>query len=476
MATRLGQPFMPHQRMIADVGGEIDPQTGLPAYREVIVSLPRQEGKTTLFVAWQIHRCTAPRWAHPQRSVFTAQSGRDARDKWLDEIFPLLRNSRVSSLIARRRGRLAINEGMGNEHVRWRTGSLIRLLSTSASSGHSKTVHQSVLDEIWKDTDDRREQGLRPAMINAQDAQLLVCSTAGTAASVILNRKLAAGRKAVQADSGHGIAFFDWGAPDGWDPYDDASYFGFMPALCPDPPCRCGVDDGGWRHTKTLDTILGERDSDMPAEEFARAYGNIPATGVRGQWAVIPREPWDNLALETSRALDPVAFGVATTRDGTFTAVGVAGRRRDGLLHVEVIRHEPGTRWVVDYMAERHRKWSPCAVVVDPGSTTGQLITSLEAAGVPVVTTSTREVAQACGQFASAVTEYPPELRHLGQEELDAALAGVGQRKLGDKGQWAWDDQDMSVDISPLWAVTLAAWGHGAHSTEVEELDGPLGA
>jgi len=32
---------------------------------------------------------------------------------------------------------------MGNEYISFTNGSLIRLLSTSSSSGHSKTLHQS---------------------------------------------------------------------------------------------------------------------------------------------------------------------------------------------------------------------------------------------------------------------------------------------------------------------------------------------
>jgi hypothetical protein len=45
--------------------------------------------------------------------------------------------------------------------------------------------------------------------------------------------------------------------------------------------------------------------------------------------------------------------------------------------------------------------------------------------------------------------------RHGGA--LTAALAGARTRRLGD--QWAWDRVNAVVDISPLTAVTLAAWG-----------------
>src|SRR5688572_27533433 len=247
VADKLGQPFMPWQRLVADVGGEIDPLTGLPAYREIRVTVPRQSGKTTLFLSWQINRCVSRRWKHPQRSVFTAQTGKDARDKWIDELFPLIRNSQIKSLVSVKGSRLEINEGMGNEAIKFRTGSLIRLLSTSTSSGHSKTLHQAVMDEVWHDTDDRREQGLRPAMITVDDAQLLVCSTAGTVNSTVLNRKVETGREAVAEDLGFGVAYFEWSAPESWDPLDEASYVTFMPALCPDPPCCCDPARG-WKH------------------------------------------------------------------------------------------------------------------------------------------------------------------------------------------------------------------------------------
>jgi len=72
------------------VGGEIDGQTGAGLPEDHRHGAPA-DGEDTLFLAFQIHRCNSPDWSHPQRSAFTAQSGRNARDKWLDELFPLIR-------------------------------------------------------------------------------------------------------------------------------------------------------------------------------------------------------------------------------------------------------------------------------------------------------------------------------------------------------------------------------------------------
>jgi hypothetical protein len=459
IGRKLGQPFMPHQSLIAAAGCEVDPVSGLPAYREVIVTVPRQSGKTTLFLTWQVQRCVSPRWAHPQRSVFTAQSGKDARDKWLDELFPLLRRSKAMRPLIRR-----IYEGMGNEYVAFRNGSLIRLLSSSSSSGHSKTLHQAVLDEVWHDQDFRREQGLRPAMITMADAQLLVCSTAGTELSVVLDRKVAAGRLAAQEDTGHGIAYFEWSAPEGWDPDDEESYFSFMPALCPDPPCRCGR--GRWRHTVTLDALRSERASMEPAE-FARAYGNVPdRSRVASSVAVMPG--WAQCADAASRVDGRVAVGFSVAPDRSWSSVAVAGLRADGLGHGEVIQRRPGTVWLGDYLEGLCGRVDPVVTVLNPAGAAAAFEKELIARGWSVKPapgrrllqlTGMREFAAACGELVKDVADQ--RFRHLGQEPLDDAVSAARTRPLGDG--WAWSWKLSGADISSLEALTLAKHGFVSH-------------
>ena len=40
----------------------------------------------------------------------------------------------------------------------------------------------------------------------------------------------------------------------------------------------------------------------------------------------------------------------------------------------------------------------------------------------------------------------------------NAAVAGADKKSLGDK--WKWDKQGSAIDITPLVAATLAAWGY----------------
>ena len=64
-------------------------------------------------------------------------------------------------------------------------------------------------------------------------------------------------------------------------------------------------------------------------------------------------------------------------------------------------------------------------------------------------------MATACAQFYQRATE--DGLRHTDQPQLSVALASARKRSLGDR--WAWNRKTVDADITPIVAVTLAAWG-----------------
>lgn len=78
----LGTPAMPWQEYAADVIGEIDPKTGLPRWPMVIISVPRQAGKTTLVLAACIQRMLT---GEKRRVWSTAQTGLKARKNGLSK-------------------------------------------------------------------------------------------------------------------------------------------------------------------------------------------------------------------------------------------------------------------------------------------------------------------------------------------------------------------------------------------------------
>lgn len=414
----LGQPLMPWQRLVADVGCEVDSKTGLPAYREVIVTVPRQNGKTTIVLAFELERALL--WPTFQRIAYTAQTGQDARKKLLDDQVPVIERSPIGSAIDR------VMRAAGNESVWFKNGSRIEVLATTESAGHGKTIDLAILDETFADIDDRREQALLPAMTTRAAAQLVMVSTAGTDASAFLRRKVDAGRAAVEAGLTTGIAYFEWSAPDGANPDDPATWRACMPAL---------------GHTITEQVVAHARQT-MTDGEFRRSYLN---QWTRSDERVVPVESWEACAVEVAPS-GRLTFGVAVHPDRSTSAIAVC----DEQGRVELIEHRPGVGWVHDRLVDLVKRYDG-HVVLEHYGPAGIVGNDLEQAKVPVVRLATRDVAQACSGLFDAIMEGRVQVRpHVG---LDHAVASVRRKPTGNL--WVWGRSD-GTDICPLEAVTLA--------------------
>jgi hypothetical protein len=209
-----------------------------------------------------------------------------------------------------------------------------------------------------------------------------------------------------------------------------------------------------------------------PRESMLRMLENIPNVDSReremmGIWPVrggglISPDQWSALADGKSEPKDPVSFGVYVSRSGS-AAIGVAGYRADGKIHVGVVPQIAGSRdgtmpglgWIPPRIKELRDKWKPCAVVIDERSEAGALIEDIQALNVTIETTTATKMASACVKFLAAVDEG--QLRHRGTAELQASVCAGKPRDLLDS--WAWDRKDRNSDITQLVAVTLALHG-----------------
>ena len=431
VAEQLGQPPMPHQQLVFDVAGELiqDEETGfwLPAYPEVFVTMPRQEGKTTLLLVFEIDRAVL--WegfdGRPQSIAYTAQSGSEARKKFRSDQVPLLKSSPFWGGIDR--ARFAADD-MGLE---FSNGAKLTVWNNAEDSGHGSVVDLGVIDEVFADQDDRREQAFIPAMATRHDRQKLITSTAGTEKSSVFNRKQTVGRQAVEAGRTEGSAYFEWSADPKSDPEDPATWWSCMPAL-------------GFTITeRTVRSALDEmRKENGDLAEFSRAWLNIP-TNSAGE-RVIPFDVWERINIPSTTA--PSMFAVDINPERTWSSVAVS----DG-KSAELVEHRPGVDWVAGRLLELNGKWR-APIAIDATGPAGSLIDGLERAGATVQRYESRQYAYACQAFfdrciAESVSIHP-------NRELDIAVAGAARRTVGDG--WAWSRRNDQTVISPLVAVTLA--------------------
>lgn len=418
---------MPWQRLVADVGGELL-DDGRPAFREVVFTVSRQSGKTTLVLGWEVQRAVG--WGEPQRIAYTAQTGQDARKKIREDQFPLLeRHAKALGV------RLPFHRTPGELGVSFVNGSRLIEVASTPDAGHGQTFDLAVKDELFADGDDRRDQALRPAMITRQKAQVLACSTMGTEDSVPWNALVERGRRAAETGKREGIAYFEWSAPSDTDPGDPETWWGCMPAL-------------GW--TITEHDINLEWEAHAGKEnEFRRAYLNQQT---KADDRVIPATIWNEVCDPNVEAVGDVVFGLEASEDRTGGAIVACSTAERPV--VEVVDHRRGNpSWLVDRAAELKDRHPTARFAVFPKGPMGPLVPALERVGVRVVPIAPGDMAAASGQFFDAVIER--KLRVRREPVMDAAVAAAVKRPVGES--WVWGRRAQE-DVSPLLAATAALW------------------
>lgn len=423
---------MPWQRQVVDVALEIG-DDGLPAYREVWITVPRQSGKTVLLLALEVERCLS--WPGIQRVAYTAQTGWDARKKLLDDQVPMVQASKLRKSLS------TVKRTNGNEGMVFHTGSRVDVMASNSSAGHGRTIDLGVIDEAWDDEDDRREQAILPAMVTRPSAQLVGASTQGTDTSVYLNRKVESGREASMRDSGEGIAYFEWSIPEDADVDDPEVWWRYLPAL-------------GW--TITERAVAHARQT-MEDGEFRRAFGNQRTAG--GGERVIPPELWDQVVSPVAAPERNLTFGLDVNHDRSSAAVCVS----DGET-IELVDHRAGTGWLVDRCVQLVESWSG-DVVVDGGGPAASIADELETAGVTVRRLTGGEVAVACARMYDGIADQKVKVRPA--QPLDDAVAGLAKKTIGDRFVWA--RAASTADVTPLMAATLARSRPG-HNPEMKPI------
>lgn len=426
------QPAMPWQQLVADVAGEIDPATGRFWYREVVVVVLRQAGKTSLSRAKITHRCLT----EPGSFVlYTAQN----RNKSLERLKRSFHARLLGSPFAPELG--APRWAAGSEAVRWRNGSEIFIdAPTKKTAIHGDTLPEAHIDEAFAHADGRIDAAVNPTMVTVLGAQKWVTSAAGDSSSTYLWGKVEAGRARSEAGTHGRIAYFEFSAPDGADPADPAVWAATHPAV---------------GHTIALDTLQAEYDSLWPdaPEEFCRAYlGWWPRAKAR-PW-VIPQTSWEGCAVDEAD-LDAwsgtPAWSIDVDPGRTQASIGLTAAHPAGRCWVECVAHEPGTQWVIPHLQQLAGLFGGRDVAIDATNNL-TMRTDLEEAGFTVHTFGQRDKVAACGGlYDDALAQ---RIVHGGAEGLAAALRAAKKRDVDDA--WLFSRSRSDDDITELYATAFA--------------------
>lgn len=357
----------------------------------------------------------------------------------------------------------------GDEAIELVTGQRLKFVARSKASGKGFTGDKVILDEAY-DLDGDEIAALAPTMATRPNPQIIYTSSAGMADSDVLRGVRDRGR----AGGDPSLCWMEWCAsPSGKDAKGRDLY-----DLDDRAQWRAANPSYGVRIFESFIARLRRLMSGVP-EKFGREQLGIwDAAALRNK--PITAELWAARCDPRSLIVGPITIGIDIPPDRRSASVAVAGRRSDGLAHIELARSEPGTDWlvaqVVKMVTEQEvydivdGKVVRAAIVGDKLALNKALMSAFRDEGIIPVVRGLSDLVAACSGLQDAMEN--DKARHPGQEQLTAALESAVKRDVGDGG-WAWGKRlsaDADADISGLNAVT---WAHEA-LTEVRD-DGVWG-
>lgn len=423
VAAAMGWDLLPWQRQVLDTACEVT-DTGAWRYPTVIVTTPRQSGKSTLLGAMLAHRAITQRDSY---HWYTAQTGLSARDTWgkweykLSESMP---------------GRWKIRRAAGEERCTFTASNgFIRAFPPTPKALHGQQGDTVVVDECWSFRPDSGAdllQAVVPTQATRRLRQLWIVSTAGDEEAVWFRSWIDRGRAAVD-DPASQIAYFEWSAPDDAPIMDEATWRTYHPGY---PTLIDGA------------AMAAAYDQFGP-EGYSRGYLNRwPAAEV--SW----RAGWPALASTDRIPPDlPVYLAVDASPNHRQATIAAAATLPDGRIAVEIVDQRTGTEWLVPRLLELSRRHR-AAVTVHRTGPLGYAISELETAGVRVHSATAAEYGDAVARFRTLAAASG--LTHPDDPRLNSAVDNAVSRRTGDRETWS--RRDAGTDISSLVAVTFAAW------------------
>lgn len=321
---------------------------------------------------------------------------------------------------------------IGAEYVELRDGGRIAFTTRSASAGRGLSVDRLVIDEA-EDLPAAEVGALAPTVFARPRAQSIYVGTAP--GPMHDSEAFATLRRSARDGLNPRLAWWEWCAEYGQDVDDRELWRRVNPAVATGRVELQAIEDD--RAVLPPDVFRAERLSMW-----------MPTVGT----TVFEHSTWDALHDPASTIATALAVGVDSPPSRETTTVCVAGRRADGLLHLEWYHSADGVTWLPGWVRERLENGKVRAVAVDSRNALAEL--DWRAAGVRPTMAATREVAAAAGALYDAVADK--RIRHRGQVELTRAILGARTRVMSAGQGFGWDRK--APGSSTLIAASLALW------------------
>jgi len=450
----IGMAVLPWQRWLLIHALELR-SDGRFRYRTIVILIARQNGKTTLVEIknlWKMFVLQVP------LIIGTAQTLDISEESW-DKAVEIVES--VPDLAVEVRH---VDKTNGKKALKLANGSRWKIAAASRRAARGLAGDDVNLDELREHQTWDAWGAVTKTTMARPNAQVWAFSNAGDDKSAVLNDLQAKGRSAAAnpADADPTFGHFEWSAP------DDVKCTCVHGATEPHrPDCRLWDREAWALANPSLGFTITE-------QAIATALGTDPEAVFRTEvlcqrvesldpeWQVIGQSLWLAAERPASKLDGRPAFGVYVPPDRSYAAIGVAGASIQGGRHIEItgdgsrLDYRQGVDWVIPRLIELERH-QPSVVVIDDKKLQG----AAEAAGLVIHPATATDMVTGCGYLYDGIAGPDAQGRdvfHIGQPALTDAVRGAVKRDVG--GSWAWQRRDLTTDITPLAAVSLALFGH----------------
>ena len=443
LAARIRQWVFPWQRLFLTLCLLVDPATGLWANPDVVLIVPRQNGKSQLLLIRVIYGM----FVRKEKILYTTQ-------RWVtaEATYERLRVI-VRAVPAWRKQIDKDNLSTGRGFMRLKNGAQVTMVTRSADTGRGlDEIDLVIFDEAYS-LKASHVNAILPVQLAAKNPQTIYASSAvnasehpdGWTLTGLRSGALALGR--VNED---GLAFLEHMAPDSAGPRDE-------PSTWPLANPSFGM----------IQTVAKMRKALRGATSPDAVRGFDTEYLGRGDWpdpnAVVEREYVINPDVFAELARNKAVFGktrvlaIDMAPSANTLDIAAAAPTLDGAIHVEVgyhgtAKHEGQLRVLLSIIDSME----PAALVMDKMSPAyTRFYADLVDLGFRPLVTNAEDMAVACAGIETAI--YDRSLSHTGDPLLQDAIEGAEKRDLA-SGAWAWNRR-ANASIAPLVAITLARWG-----------------
>lgn len=330
--------FEPWQQEFLNEAFEVDPATGLRVYQEVLLGLPRKNGKSTMAAGISLYLLVADEEAGPE--VYNAAGARDQARVVFQQAREFVEASpTLPDFLVVKRSEIDCPENNGH----------LRVIASDAKLQHGSNPSGNVIDELWAHKKDDLYVALTSGTAAREHPFTLTITTAGfdeeSPLGLLYNRALEQGEierpspfLTIARDRASGFLMYWYGVP------EDESAFDVH-----DPEVVKQANPASWVTPAYLAKEM--RKPSMRFIEYRRWHAN-QWTAAEDAW--IEASTWDAGKDESIQPTAALPAAAAIDMGEVYDATGRVLAQRQPCPHT---RHKPD-ECPGDIVVVRPRRWS----------------------------------------------------------------------------------------------------------------------